>query len=286
MWVLNSQTRSADRPSLKYSSGGSGPLWKWNEAFCLAGNGGGQYCVTFQCSQGSEGLSLVSKKRIKGYRETDKRIFGYQGDKKRSTAQETIIHKTNDQTDALSTAHKPSVLVSQKSTNTPSKSTSRTSRHTRTTETQGELFQKNSQTSIFSAADFLARLSRLLESGVDLKILEELYSMKLHESPELKDLSYCSWKTSKDFSHTIKGEPLEQSSQPFLEWGIFSNGRYLTARISVSHKTGKECSLSDILEVQVDERYFLSQNQQDKLLKEYNQMLAEKVTQANKTELT
>lgn len=41
IWVLNAQTRNPDRPSLKYSSGGSGPLWKKNEAFCLSGNGGG-----------------------------------------------------------------------------------------------------------------------------------------------------------------------------------------------------------------------------------------------------
>lgn len=40
VWVLNAQTRSKDRPSLKYSSGGSGPLWKFNEAFCLPTSGG------------------------------------------------------------------------------------------------------------------------------------------------------------------------------------------------------------------------------------------------------
>lgn len=42
VWVLNAQTRSKDRPSLKYSSGGSGPLWKFNEAFCLPTQGGGR----------------------------------------------------------------------------------------------------------------------------------------------------------------------------------------------------------------------------------------------------
>lgn len=43
--VLNAQARSPDRPSLRYSSGGSGPLIKKNEAFCLAtsNGGGGQY---------------------------------------------------------------------------------------------------------------------------------------------------------------------------------------------------------------------------------------------------
>src|SRR5713226_5818040 len=46
LWVLNAQTRSPDRPSLKYSDGGSGPLWKKNEAFCLPTSGaGGQYII-------------------------------------------------------------------------------------------------------------------------------------------------------------------------------------------------------------------------------------------------
>lgn len=39
--VINSQTRSPDRPSLQYSSGGSGILIKKNEAFCLPAGGGG-----------------------------------------------------------------------------------------------------------------------------------------------------------------------------------------------------------------------------------------------------
>jgi hypothetical protein len=42
VYVINAQTRSPTRPSLKYSSGGSGPLIKKDEAFCLAtSNGGG-----------------------------------------------------------------------------------------------------------------------------------------------------------------------------------------------------------------------------------------------------
>ena len=41
-YVLNAQTRNPDRPSLqKGQSGGSGPLWKKNEAFCLATSTGG-----------------------------------------------------------------------------------------------------------------------------------------------------------------------------------------------------------------------------------------------------
>src|SRR3989338_7420568 len=40
--------------------------------------------------------------------------------------------------------------------------------------------------------------------------------------------------------------------------GMSINGKFLTARISESLRTGRECSLSDILEKQVDQKYFLS----------------------------
>ena len=164
---------------------------------------------------------------------------------------------------------KENVLDSAKSTSMPSKSTKDTS-PTRTSETQGELFQANSPTSICSAEDSLAKLSQSLGKEADLKILEALCSMKSLGLLGIKDLSYSSWKMSKDFSHTITGEPLEQSSQPFLSWGMFSNGRYLTARISESRKTGKGCSLSDILEEKVDEKYFLSQKAMKGILRRYS----------------
>ncbi|HAA7387703.1 TPA_asm: hypothetical protein GHD27_15420, partial [Listeria monocytogenes] len=45
------------------------------------------------------------------------------------------------------------------------------------------------------------------------------------------------------------------------------NGRFLTAKISESHKTENACSLSDILEEQVDEKYFLSQKHLERLMK-------------------
>jgi hypothetical protein len=44
-----------------------------------------------------------------------------------------------------------------------------------------------------------------------------------------------------------------------MNWGMTANGKCLTAKISESHRIGKECSLSDILEEQVDQKYFLSE---------------------------
>ena len=57
------------------------------------------------------------------------------------------------------------------------------------------------------------------------------------------------------------------SSYPLWQnWGILANGKCLTAKTSVSRNTDKGCSLSDILEESVDERYFLSQKTVDRLL--------------------
>lgn len=60
-----------------------------------------------------------------------------------------------------------------------------------------------------------------------------------------------------------------ESSRPFSNWGICeSNGKYLTANITGSRRTGSGSSLSDILEVSVDEKYFLSQKMTDWLMAE------------------
>lgn len=48
--------------------------------------------------------------------------------------------------------------------------------------------------------------------------------------------------------------------------GILSNGTLLTAKTSAFPKTGSACSLSDILETSVDEKYFLSDQQTARIL--------------------
>lgn len=65
---------------------------------------------------------------------------------------------------------------------------------------------------------------------------------------------------------TTKGELLEQSSPRLMNWGMMQNGRYLTQKISEFPKTESECSLSDILEEEVNERYFLSEERAQQLI--------------------
>ncbi len=63
-FVLNQQTRSADRPSLQYSSGGSGLLVKENEAFCLPTSGGsGQYLLDSKIRR----LTPTECERLQGF---------------------------------------------------------------------------------------------------------------------------------------------------------------------------------------------------------------------------
>ena len=60
------------------------------------------------------------------------------------------------------------------------------------------------------------------------------------------------------------------TSLPFcLKWtnsGMIVNGKLLTASITEYLKTGKECILSDILEPKVNEKYFLSAEQMEKIV--------------------
>lgn len=115
-----------------------------------------------------------------------------------------------------------------------------------------------SDTLMLSVEDFRAKLSRLQEIDVDSKIQEELYSLKSQGSHLFSNLGYCFLKTSKGYSTMTKEEHLKSSCKRWMNWGMTWNGKFLTAKISEYHKTENECSLSDILEEKVDEKYFLS----------------------------
>ena len=145
-------------------------------------------------------------------------------------------------------------LVTPKLINMQSKSTKNISQPIKTMVMQQKLIPEGSQTLTLLLEDSLAKVSLLLESGEDSKIREALYSLKLLGLSKLKDLRFYYLRMLKDYSTTIKVIPLRQSFQPLMNWGMTVNGVCLTARISGSHRIGKECSLSDILEEQVDQK--------------------------------
>ena len=119
-------------------------------------------------------------------------------------------------------------------------------------ESQMSLFE-DSEVWTLSVEDFRARLSQLQETDEDLKILEELCSLRSQGSHLFSDLNIYSLKMSKDSLTMTKEIPSRLSSQRWISWGTTWNGKCLTARILESLKTGNVCSLSDILEEEVDE---------------------------------
>lgn len=124
------------------------------------------------------------------------------------------------------------------------------------------MFQKP----IVTVSDFLVRLSVLLETDEALKMHEELYFLKSCGLLKRDSLKYYSRKTLLDFSTTEGGSHSTLSSIQWQTWGTLSNGKCLTADISESRRIERECSLSDILETEVDDKYFLSQQTIQRLI--------------------
>jgi len=134
-------------------------------------------------------------------------------------------------------------------------------------EISGQLTLVPSPTLTSSAGDFLAKVSVLLEKEGDLTTPEEHYSLTSLGFYEKSDLGCVYWKTSKDCYLMTREELSKPSSPRLMNWGMTSNGKCLTQRISVFHKTGSASSLSDILEEHPDQKYFLSDKMVDWIIR-------------------
>ena len=180
----------------------------------------------------------------------------------------------------------PLVLVTPKLTSTQLKSTKGTSMDTQTTETPQQSMLSNSQTSTYLSEDSLARLSVLLESELDLTTPEG--RSFLTSQGFLKKNNHNIWysKMSKVYLVTTAAGLSRQSLGFSPTWGILWNGRYLTAKTSEFPKTESVSTLSDILETNVDEKYFLSQEQTKKILASSGKMLRTPLTQTITKEQT
>lgn len=133
---------------------------------------------------------------------------------------------------------------------------------------QMDLFENLENEQIFnlSLEDFLAKASALLESVRDLPTLLAARSfMKSSGSHLFSDLEIYFLKTSRDYLTTTKGKHSRSSSERWMKWGMTLNGKCITARPTFP-KTESVSSLSDILEDQVPEKYFLSDEKTQKLL--------------------
>lgn len=93
-----------------------------------------------------------------------------------------------------------------------------------------------------------------------------LYSLKSLGSPLFSNLSFYSLRTSGDYSITKEGLRSRQSSERWMDWGMMWNGKCLTQRPTFP-KAASGFSLSDILETYVPNKYFLSLNRLQHLIK-------------------
>ena len=91
-------------------------------------------------------------------------------------------------------------------------------------------------------------------------------SLDLSKKKQKISLSGWSMKTLRECYQAME----DGTSCPYflrwMNWGMTSNGRLLTQKILESHRIGKECTLSDILEPVVASKYYLSQAQMEKIV--------------------
>jgi len=157
------------------------------------------------------------------------------------------------------------VLVTPKLINTQSKSTKNTSRSIKTMETVQKLNGKMCQILKCWSEGSLAKRSLLQENEVDLRTPEVLSFLKSQDALKKNSHAFVCLKTSKACYHTTKEQHSYESLPRWMNLGMTANGKCLTLKTSVSHKTENECSLSDILGNSVDQKYFLSEHQVAKL---------------------
>ena len=120
------------------------------------------------------------------------------------------------------------------------------------------------------ASERLVKTSPLPEKEPDLKETEahlsEKYSEYSRKSPKKIVPNGLSTKMLRECLAAIEGGTSEQYSLKWENWGMIQNGNCLTQKISEFRKTESECILSDILEAEVESKYFLSKEQTEKIV--------------------
>ncbi len=147
--------------------------------------------------------------------------------------------------------------------------------------TQEKSYPNSYPISTLSVEAFRVNPSPLQDEDSDLKIQEELCFLRLLELLPLKDLSISSSKMFPDCLTMTKAGHLKQSSVRWVNWGMLCVGRYLTAKILEFPNLENECILSDILEGNVADKYYLSRKQVEKLLYKEKPPQGERIYSSN-----
>ena len=126
------------------------------------------------------------------------------------------------------------------------------------------------QPSLFGVSDFPAKTSPLQENKREFGGDVQGFSGKLYGclKGEIKkiDPNGCSLKMLKIYCLLDEVLTLPDCSVRWEKSGTSANGKCSTVKTLEFRKTGKGCSLLDILEKEVDEKYFLSDQQTAKIL--------------------
>ncbi|MPN40413.1 hypothetical protein SDC9_187950 [bioreactor metagenome] len=132
------------------------------------------------------------------------------------------------------------------------------------------LEQKKSQEQISGASDSLAKTYRLQENSEDLveNEVDSILALLTSSRAKKKKINPHSYllRTLKTCCQSITDGILPQFYLNWTKQGMMQLGRCLTLKISESHKIGSVCSLSQVLEAEVDEKYYLSEEKTQQLL--------------------
>lgn len=133
-----------------------------------------------------------------------------------------------------------------------------------------ELSQTIYQDQNVGALDFPARISALQDTNTDLKETAQACFLELQDflnnSKKKIDPSIYSSKMYAILFQLIEDMILPDFSLRWPSAGTMQNGKFSTLNTTVYRKTANEYSLSDILEDGVDEKYFLSREQAEKIM--------------------
>lgn len=178
-----------------------------------------------------------------------------------------LIPRTDGLVQALQTAptNDHFVLVTPKLTSTQSQLMKGTLMDTQTSVTQQELMKQNSPTLTSWWEAFPAKRFLSLVKDMDLTTPEGHSFLTSHGFYPTKDPDIFCLKTSKVYLVTTAAKLSRQSLGFSPTLGMTLNGKFLTQKTSAFPKTGKGSSLSDILEENVPDKYFLSQERIDKM---------------------
>ena len=133
-----------------------------------------------------------------------------------------------------------------------------------------ECMPKTFQNQTVGASDSLVKTSQLQESKPDFKetvqvCFSELCTLSDSSKKKINPLTF-SLRTLK-ICLVLMGDGISPDcSLKWNEGGMMQNGRCSTPKISECRKTGKDVSLSDILEGEVPQKYFLSKEQTEKIV--------------------